>query len=521
MSNFPKINNIPYEYQIQLSTDLGETYSSINPKSILLLNIQEELSTWYIKGEMLLFYGYINKHDGGEEGPLLNFRCDGLDLISLKFAAPQGLFPGVTKIFPDWGISRVFSVYDIEEVKDPPQLGEATRSVMKILKLRFHDFWYQWLRIHNIPFSNISTNLNAAQSIEAILKDSLSNNILGSVFNPAENLDPTFGSLNTNVVPFTAPSHYTAMDCIEYLLDYTIIPGSSSIQPQIPILACERGKPNSNKPSLGYFTLKPLGDYFTQAENLQIERYYIREYGNKTPNPAHLYFAPQNGGDCYQNYTTSAYHHIKSYELLDMMPMVNSEAFTPITVCSVDQQQRTFNLATFTPEAARNALWEQCGSKMLAVAGAKSEQTHFIPTVGEDKKQRLNRRFLFEEHGIQPGSDISCMFRSMVELMKIGIFQSTALYFRVPGLPNRKAGRFIGVDFAQGTKADDYSGKLCGQWFIVQVNHVINDGAYWNDIIAVRLHRSYISQSFATKLQKGDFQNIASSNTTFNFKPLL
>ena len=53
----------------------------------------------------------------------------------------------------------------------------------------------------------------------------------------------------------------------------------------------------------------------------------------------------------------------------------------------------------------------------------------------------------------------------------------------------RESGTFIGIDSITGSKDTDYSNKLCGQWFVVKVDHIFEAGSYMNIIYAVKLHR--------------------------------
>jgi hypothetical protein len=74
-------------------------------------------------------------------------------------------------------------------------------------------------------------------------------------------------------------------------------------------------------------------------------------------------------------------------------------------------------------------------------------------------------------------------------LLQTGLFQNSCIVFTVPGLSFRKPGRFIGIDKPNGSPNNTFSDKFYGQWFIIDVKHFFEKGAYYNTIIAVKIHR--------------------------------
>lgn len=77
----------------------------------------------------------------------------------------------------------------------------------------------------------------------------------------------------------------------------------------------------------------------------------------------------------------------------------------------------------------------------------------------------------------------------MYRLLHTGLFQNTCINFTVPGLTLRQAGKFIGIDRPEGSLDNSFDDKLCGQWFVINVTHTITNGAYYNNITAVKIHR--------------------------------
>jgi hypothetical protein len=293
----------------------------------------------------------------------------------------------------------------------------------------------------------------------------------------------------------------------------------------VPLLVCERGKEGVDVAMPGMYTIKGLGEYFERAGSTgpgayQIERYFIREFGEEAQSPADLYFSPTGDGSLYKNYSTGTHHLIKSYELVDMNPAINAGLFTPITTSSFDFGSRYFRLKTFEPEQARESLLLNCAKNLKFLQQYGDANDLFVPFIGDEKKQHKIKRFRLSERtsdNFPTYSEAS----GLKELIMTGLFQSTALRFRTIGLPNRKPGRFIGVDYLQGTRADDYSAKLCGQWFVVQVNHIIdNGGTYWNDIMAVKMHRGIApSKTFAEQQKVSSIGPQQRPDTQLSFAP--
>ena len=69
------------------------------------------------------------------------------------------------------------------------------------------------------------------------------------------------------------------------------------------------------------------------------------------------------------------------------------------------------------------------------------------------------------------------------------MFQNACIKFKTLGLTWRESGTFIGIDKTEGSVDDDYFNKVCGQWFVVHVDHVFESQSYVNIIYAVKLHR--------------------------------
>ena len=53
----------------------------------------------------------------------------------------------------------------------------------------------------------------------------------------------------------------------------------------------------------------------------------------------------------------------------------------------------------------------------------------------------------------------------------------------------REPGTFIAIDRPEGSKDNTIDDKLCGQWFVINVMHTITNGAYYNNITAVKINR--------------------------------
>jgi hypothetical protein len=109
----------------------------------------------------------------------------------------------------------------------------------------------------------------------------------------------------------------------------------------------------------------------------------------------------------------------------------------------------------------------------------------FLISLDKDKKSK-NIKPTFSLYGdnkqIRQSSGLQ-------KLLYLGLFHNMAINFRTLGLTSREPGRFISIDKTDGVEDGIFEDKFYGQWFIINVKHVIESELYYNDITAVKIHR--------------------------------
>ena len=77
-------------------------------------------------------------------------------------------------------------------------------------------------------------------------------------------------------------------------------------------------------------------------------------------------------------------------------------------------------------------------------------------------------------------------------VLKSFVFDNLAVVFRVKGQPYRKPNRFISINPPQGDKelGDAFKNKeeISGYWYVVSVNHIFENGNYFNEFTCVKLY---------------------------------
>jgi len=504
----------------------------LNPSAILGLNITETAVDWNTQGSLSFFYlpeGYDGEDEpskGGQnkdtvtQGAKENartlqsyqFRGDGFDLLRVMIAPKSRAesnkegannSPGIVadKTKPEWTLSYVFSIYEIEDVKDIPALQGPATSYMKCLKLYFQDVRYQMLRTTNLEYSTANTSpdpvartLETGKALAEVLNQALADPELGGCeeFKVDENDEDW--ELGVSKMFYTSPAEASALDDVDYLYSHHV--SQELIGDQINDLCLfETKRPTSHK-LISKLCLLPLSKLFKQAGKeanspgtLQKEHFVVTGHTTLEDNGTFLHRAPM-GKDNSDTVDVKTYKQgqIISYSFVDMSPEFNSLRFRTTPVYSVDIGQRIFNVQFKNNEitTAKKAIADTYIGELYK-NGLVDEL--FLSTIHKTKKTS-NVFPVFTLNGEEsPEGRILRQKNALHQLIYSGIFENTCICFKVQGLTLREAGTFIGIDRTEGCKDNDYNNKLYGQWFVVKVEHLFEAGAYMNIIYAVKIHR--------------------------------
>ena len=510
----------------------------INPAAVLGLHISDTVNDWVVDGSITFMYlpegpgpekksvlGQSKKTATGgleqaaaENGKTLRsytFRGDGFDLLRVMIipnSAPgkDGMGLKIDKNNTRWMLSYVFSIYDVEDVNDIPEIYGNVASYMKCLKLKFHDVRYQMLLTNNLEYSTSTPKDPALQpnfESEIALKQGVlyTGDIIKDVFNevlakPENGGCAEFKISDTNwdkgmgEMFYTSPAQYSAADDIEYLYSNHVsakpLEGLEEIQPHdLCMLHTDRADTFGK---IEPIVLTPLIDFFEKAGKekngpgeLQKEHFFVTALTEEKDNTSHNHRAPMGGPGTDIDLKTNKYGQIISYSFVDMSPTVNSGMFCTTPVCSVDISKREFNIEFKGNDVAsiRKVIAKSYISKLFK-EGSDDEKL-FLPTLHKSKKD-MN---VFPTFSLNGNNLIARQKNGLHTLIYTGLFENACVCFKTYGLTWRESGTFIGIDKTAGCADNDYNNKLYGQWFVVRVDHVFESGAYVNIIYAVKLHR--------------------------------
>ena len=547
-SSEPKIQKYnDLEHEIELFLDNSGNFKGnskyryyINPASVLNLTVTDTFNSWIVDGSLTFLYMPDDApfDTGGQttptavQGGLNNedltksyqIRGDGFDLLRIRISpklnpkeVASGLALKINNNDPNWWLSYLCSVYDIEDISDIPETLGPAAFYMKCVKMHFRDVRYQILKTTNIEYSTATSsqyppNFNSGLATEGVLKTGqamldIFNNVVGSpeMGGTAEFLqpkdDPTNWDEGANELFYTSPANFNAYDDITYLYSHHINskPLKNSKVKDLSMLHTRRPDvPGEIEP----LTLTAISDIFEKSTNgekpgeLQLEHFFVTsntpDGTNDKVNPTNLFRAPNgNDLDSATDLKTSKYGQILSYSFVDMAPQINSEAFTTMPVYSVDIGTRKFRVEfkQNTVSNAKKLLAENYIEPLFKKGDVVSDL--FLPSIHKTKKD-TNIFPIYTLNGDNDPAGNGALTRQkngIDQLLYTGLFQNACISFKTLGLTLRQSGTFIAIDKVDGCQDSDYNNKLYGQWFVVKVDHAFEAGAYINIIYAIKIHR--------------------------------
>jgi hypothetical protein len=556
-TSITKLNQIEHEFEIYLDNDVGTNDNRkypINPNSIINLTIEDTMADWVSRGTLTFLYNpdldyaySINPTTGGSVDAVTGvssiisrpghiFRGDGYDYLRIRIkpkldeADGSGLNLKIDDS-PHWTVSHLFSIYDMEDIDLPPGAQNQASAQQKCIKLYFWDLWYQKLISTVMEYSTAeSTRANVDDdydkyanpgtiftglAIKEIIEQGLSEDVSQEKYKETSLGNPTLGFAyeataddenwdeGSAKIFYTAPAGATAYDSLMYVLKKHVSSSSEDKKYDVCILSKERGPLEED---VGQFHLVPFSEIFKKAGKsqtnpleYQIEHFFVQGYTGTNKQAGLTFRAPKNDGTNPKiDMQTNKYGVITSYRFVDMAPYTNTLEFTNKPVYSFDFKNRTYNIefTNNSVKAAREFISKKYISELYKNSAASTEDL-FLITLNEDK-DTINTRPVFSLHG--DDADIR-QSQGLSKLLKTGLFLNTAINFRTLGFTSRQSGRFIGIDKTEGEDEGAFPDKFYGQWFVINVKHIIESGVYYNDITAVKIHRfDVLSSSFEKTL---------------------
>jgi hypothetical protein len=494
------LNNQLYEIEIYITN--GSTVYTIAPTTIVSLSIEESLSTWVAQGSMVV--NYSNELAEFLDG--FQFRNDGEDLLRIRLI-PRDLnilgLPSLKINKKLWELNYVFAIYNVDDVT--PQTGgnSPAQVLKKYKKFYFWDVRYQVMSTRNIEYSTAYSNrtdlnreVNTGNAIYEIIKTGLNNDSIlsktGLDVNASEEWDN--GDENTRIF-YTSPASTNCYEDLTYVYSRHVSStkfGLLDSSNDYCLLTIEKDD------GLGYFALKPVSRYFENAGvdtpgKYQIEHFFLHADAKQT-NSVGMYRSPinLNSNNNTRDLSFRDYSSITKYEFVDVAPAINASEFVTTPVYSFDFKNRRFNVEfqQNSVEAAEKTFSENYINNLYQHKGSGSSN-FLMRNTNSSKLAKYNVRPVFSLYGNSDDTSKTALRLpdGLHRLLYTGLFQNTCINFTVPGITLREPGRFIAIDRPEGSEDKSFDDKLCGQWFVINVTHTISNGAYYNNITAVKVHR--------------------------------
>jgi hypothetical protein len=502
------LNSHGYEFELYIINSTGKALP-ISPTAVQNLKIEHCLSDWSAFGELTISYD----NEFGDQEFL--FRNDGEDLIRFRlYPLNDARYNNFTPTRKIWELNFVFSITDVQDVTPKTKSNTDASRLTKLKKFYFHDVREYLLKAQNIEYSTAYSPEAAINFLpldfQGRYSDSNRSILTGTCINElikqSLNYDPVLAKTGVDVnaaeewdkgatqIFFTSGSHENSYEAIKYIHGHHV----SETVADFSILDIER-----DEKGIGYFSLKPLSRYFAKAGNkpnepgpYQLEHFFLSNdaYKDKTSanQPLRAPILANGAGDpindLQKDIKVNDFNIIDKYEFVDISPNINASLLTSRPVYSFDFNQRRFNIEFLEHSvSAAESIFNSVYIKNLYKARGNSN--FLTPAISPSK---LKNRSLFPKFSVYGDSDdpASRLPYGLQNLLKTGLFQNTCIVFTVPGLSFREPGRFIGIDRVTGSSNDNpVDNKLCGQWFVINVKHIIAVGMYYNTITAVKVHR--------------------------------
>lgn len=548
-----RYNELDYKIDIFLdnSGDFDMAKKSqyfINPQAIINMTITDSINDWVVDGSITFLYtpeepktsnstgqkkktnieGAATKAAAAENGRILKhyeFRGDGYDMLRVSLrpiskSAGNGKYTSskaleIDEDDPLWNLSYLFSIYETEDINDIPGLTGPAATYLKCMRLKFHDVRYQLLKTANLEYST-------AQSPEAEIDPNLANGSLGvlptgkallEVFNKALADNEQFAKGNTSLdfyrqldedwdvgqdskLFYTSPAAYTAADDVEYLFANHLGPALAGTEINDMCIMHTKRPERANE--LEKICITPLSKIFEKATDgdnageLQLEQFFVSEHTEEKIDPSEYQYKSPNPRSNEKVLKTFKYGQIISYSFVDMSPSVNSDVFASTPVYSVDIGKRQFNIQFKNNDvkSARKAISEGYIKHLFKLETTSNEEL-FLPTI-HTSKENWNITPTFSLNG---DNEKVRQKNGIHHLMYTGLFQNACICFKTLGLTLRETGTFIAIDKPLGSLNNDYANKVHGQYLVVKVDHIFEQGAFVNNIWAIKLHRVAIKQA--------------------------
>ena len=494
-TSYIRLNDQDFEFMVALSNQI-DPLAPINKSAITRLIIEEDFRQWWTKGFLI----FDNKHNAFErpknddiaEEFSYKFRNDGKDLIIFRMRPvitnqPQDVLPEDI-----WNIEYVFSIYDIQDITD------GKNADTKFKKLFFWEYDHQILARSNVSWSTSqvypAVNNSPSQATDedrlVLSGDAIKSFLTEALPHKAQEFDNNWDR-GSSKIQYTVPADIKGNEILSYLIKKHT--GEINSDP------CFLNRSRFAKK----WILQSLSKIFSKAVDgtgpgeYQIEHFFIdsiaemegsfQEDGTnitKNPAPYKTPSLPKNKVSFDRNIQLRDYSIIKSYEFVDMASLDNMLAITNTPTYSNDLKNKQFNLDFVDNDVVNiKNFFKTTYTDKLKHAGCDPDPLFTLNKLKNDAVEVENVYSLGR-------TSVERLADSRNEIIKSALLLNQCIIFRVKGMTFRAPCRFIGIDREIGATQNEFDNKLLGQWFVINVKHILVDEAYVNEITAVKVHSS-------------------------------
>lgn len=480
------INDNFYIFSVTIYTFDGRL-KDLNPQAIVKLSIEDDLTTPFHKGVMILDNSFDNieqtnleTQNQKDRGFILKGDCRDILKIKImpKLTEGSDLYDEETKKY--FLLDFEFVIYH-EEDSPGSSIANKTKTFY------FWDLHYEILREKNSYFSTaniINTNENELQINTN--PSSLSNGdrsaktgkavqeLLRQTLNKEENINVGFDKdfdQGASTLFFSSPAQFKSLDSLNYLVNLHI----SDVTYDPCILRLERYPKQ--------FTFTSLSKYFANAvtndgapgkyylENLQLAGYYSNQDSIN-------YTITNNFSPKYAPYFRTL-GNIMTYSFDNMSGELTQDEILATAVHYYGYTDKMFEI-----DYEENSAQTLFGRMETLFASPFKSQTLNI-TPGELRITNKNIKNVF--YALESTSDQRLSLGRSNAFYDY-VMNSNVVIFRLYGSTHRQAGRFISISRSTTLPVTDFDNKILGTYFIVNVKHVFENATYYNDLVCVKTY---------------------------------
>jgi len=447
-----------WNYNVVLNNFQQEPYQ-LAPHSIIKMVIEDDFLFWPLRGHIVI----DNKLESWERsatGKYYHIRSDCRDEIKIK------VWPSTESEMPKevFEMSLDCVVYDVEDM-------ESTSQLTKAKKLYFWDKSFQFLLEKNFQWSTATGTRTTSEACpepvqhatdtqrSMIVEEAIASLLTDAGF--GDIVDTGNWYMSSEKINYTTKPNKTIWENIEYLLSLTLAN-----------IIWDR---NTKK-----LQLMTFGDIFGKADNWQLEHLYFEE--TESSSGVSSFKSPTTDGSMTKDFKSGSFNTIMSYKFSQTSGLDNSLAFTSKPIYSYKNSNKHFNteFANNDIEYAKNYFQSNITSKMMGGVPVmvlnntkkenKSIKPSFSPMSNLDTDSKLREVFGFGK------------------IISAAVLLNQSMHVRLKGATNRLSCRFVGVDRLTQSSDTNYDYAVCGQYFVVNVKHIIQNQKYVTDLTMIKTH---------------------------------